>query len=71
MSFAPEKAQVVELRYFGGLSVEETAEYMGVSERTVKRHWRFARAWLFRALGGPIEGPSDRARFLQSGWEPT
>jgi RNA polymerase sigma factor (TIGR02999 family) len=51
MSLAPEKAKVVELRYFGGLSVDETAEYMGVSERTVRRHWRFARAWLLRALG--------------------
>ena len=56
MSVAPEKAKVVELRYFGGLSVEETAEYMGASERTVKRHWRFARAWLLRALGEPIDG---------------
>ena len=56
MSVAPEKAKVVEPRYFGGLSVEETAEYMGVSERTVKRHWRFARAWLLRALGEPIDG---------------
>jgi RNA polymerase sigma factor (TIGR02999 family) len=50
-SLAPEKAKVVELRYFGGLSVDETAEYLGVSERTVTRHWRFARAWLLRALG--------------------
>ena len=59
-SFAPEKARVVELRYFGGLSVDETAEFMDVSERTVKRHWRFARAWLFRTLGGPIDWPNDR-----------
>ena len=47
---APEKARVVELRYFGGLSVDETAEYLGLSERTVKRYWRFARAWLLRTL---------------------
>ena len=58
-SLAPEKARVVELRYFGGLSVDETAEYLGVSERTVKRHWRFARAWLFRTLSGPIDLPND------------
>ena len=49
-SLAPEKARVVELRYFGGLSVDETAEYLGVSDRTVKRHWRFERAWLLRTL---------------------
>lgn len=43
-------AQVVKLRFFAGLSVEETASVLGVSERTVKREWQFARAWLFRAL---------------------
>ena len=46
----PRKAQVVELRFFGGLSVEETAEALGVSERTVQGDWAFARAWLYRAL---------------------
>jgi RNA polymerase sigma factor (TIGR02999 family) len=46
----PRKAQVVELRFFGGLSVEETAEALGVSARTVHSDWAFARAWLFRAL---------------------
>lgn len=49
---APEKARVVELRYFGGLSVEDTAACLGVSPATVKRHWSFARAWLFKRLGG-------------------
>jgi RNA polymerase sigma-70 factor (ECF subfamily) len=49
---APEKAKVAELRYFAGLSVEETADVLGVSPATVKRHWTFARAWLFRALDG-------------------
>lgn len=44
------RAKVVELRYFGGLSVEETAEYLHVSPATVKRHWSFARAWLYRTL---------------------
>jgi RNA polymerase sigma factor (TIGR02999 family) len=43
-------AQVVKLRFFAGLSVAETAEALGLSERTVKRDWQFARAWLFRAL---------------------
>ncbi|HEX5689321.1 MAG TPA: sigma-70 family RNA polymerase sigma factor [Roseiflexaceae bacterium] len=43
----PQKSRVVELRYFGGLSVEETAEVLGVSEPTVKRHWRLAKAWLY------------------------
>jgi len=43
----PQKSRIVELRYFGGLSVEETAEVMGVSEITVKRHWKMAKAWLY------------------------
>ena len=60
-SFAPDKAKVVELRYFGGLSVDETAEFMNVSPKTVKRYWRFARAWLLLALGGtPIDEPNPR-----------
>ena len=42
----PRLGQIVELRYFGGLSVLETAEAMNVSEKTVKRDWAFARAWL-------------------------
>ncbi len=44
------KSRLVELRYFGGLSVEETAEVLGVSPITVKRHWRMAKAWLINAL---------------------
>ena len=48
----PELARIVELRYFGGLTVEETAEVMGTSPATVKRHWAMARAWLKRALEG-------------------
>jgi RNA polymerase sigma factor (TIGR02999 family) len=46
----PRKAQIVELRFFGGLSVEETAEVMKVSPRTVMREWNLARAWLYREL---------------------
>ncbi|HEV8367043.1 MAG TPA: sigma-70 family RNA polymerase sigma factor [Pyrinomonadaceae bacterium] len=44
------KAQVVELRYFGGLSVEETAEVLRISEITVLRDWKFAKAWLLRDI---------------------
>jgi len=44
------KARVVELRFFGGLSVEETAEVLKVSEETVTRDWRFAKSWLLREL---------------------
>lgn len=46
----PRKSRVVELRYFGGLSLEETAEAVGVSLMTVRRDWRAAKAWLFRRL---------------------
>jgi len=45
-----EQAQIVELRYFGGLTVEETADVLGLSPATVKRHWAMARAWLKQAL---------------------
>jgi RNA polymerase sigma factor (TIGR02999 family) len=47
---APRAAKVVELRFFGGLSVDETAAFLNVGSATVKRHWSFARAWLYRAL---------------------
>jgi RNA polymerase sigma factor (TIGR02999 family) len=46
----PRKARVVELRFFGGLSVEETAEVLGVSSETVMRDWKFARSWLHAEL---------------------
>ena len=46
----PRKAQVVELRFFGGLSMEETAEALGISVRTVHADWALARAWLYRTL---------------------
>lgn len=46
----PGLARIVELRYFGGLTVEETAEAVGSSPATVKRHWAMARAWLKRAI---------------------
>ena len=48
-----ELAKIVELRYFGGMTVEETGAAIGVSVRTVKREWSVAKAWLYRALTGP------------------
>jgi RNA polymerase sigma factor (TIGR02999 family) len=48
----PRKSQVVEMRFFGGLSLEETSEALRVSLRTVKRDWKLARAWLYRELCG-------------------
>jgi RNA polymerase sigma factor (TIGR02999 family) len=45
------QSQIVEMRYFGGLTVEQTAEAIGISEATVKREWTLARAWLRRELG--------------------
>ena len=44
----PEQARIVELRYFGGLSIEDTADALGMSPATLKRRWTLARAWLFR-----------------------
>ena len=46
------KSRIVELRYFGGLSLEETAEVLGVSVETAKRDWKMARAWLYTELAG-------------------
>jgi RNA polymerase sigma factor (TIGR02999 family) len=48
----PELARVVEVRFFGGLSIEETAEALSVSPATIKRRWTLAKAWLARDLGG-------------------
>jgi RNA polymerase sigma factor (TIGR02999 family) len=56
LEFDPRKARVVELRYFGGLSVEETAEVLGISPETAKRDWKTAKAWLF----GELSGETDR-----------
>ena len=49
-AIAPKQARVIELRFFGGLSVQETADYLDVSPTTVKRYWSFSRAWLFRRM---------------------
>jgi RNA polymerase sigma-70 factor (ECF subfamily) len=48
----PDQARIVELRFFGGLTVEETAAVTGVSPATVKREWALAKGWLYRELGG-------------------
>ena len=48
----PEQAKIVELRYFAGLSIEESAEALGMSPATLKRRWALARAWLHRDLSG-------------------
>ena len=48
----PDQARIVELRFFGGLTVEETAAATGVSPATVKREWALAKGWLYRELGG-------------------
>jgi len=53
------KAQAIELRFFGGLSMEEAAEVMGISVQTVRRDWDFARVWLARAMH-PVDLPSER-----------
>jgi RNA polymerase sigma factor (TIGR02999 family) len=52
----PRKGKIVELRFFGGLSVEETAEFMGISAVTVMREWAKAKAWLYRELSAGREG---------------
>jgi RNA polymerase sigma factor (TIGR02999 family) len=49
-ALSPQQSQIVELRFFGGLSIEETAEAMDISAATVKRGWTTARAWLFREM---------------------
>ena len=53
----PRQQDVVELRFFGGLTIEETAEVLGVSPDTVKRDWRFAKLWLVRELGRAPSSP--------------
>jgi DNA-directed RNA polymerase specialized sigma24 family protein len=62
----PRKARVVELRFFGGLNVEEAAEVLGISPETAKRDWKMAKVWLFRELcrAGcqPAAGCSTRLR---------
>jgi len=57
---SPQQSEIVELRFFSGLSIEDTSEVLGVSPATVKRGWTTARAWLFREMnraGGPERRP--------------
>jgi RNA polymerase sigma factor (TIGR02999 family) len=54
----PRKSRIVELRYIGGLNIEETAEVLDISPATVQREWRAAKAWLYRAIK---EGTADEA----------
>lgn len=51
-SFDPQQAKIVELRFFGGLTIEETAHALNISDSTVKRDWQIAKAWLFARLKG-------------------
>jgi RNA polymerase sigma factor (TIGR02999 family) len=50
-----QQARIVELRYFGGLTIEETSEVMGIAPATIKRDWKLTKAWLYRELGGEHE----------------
>ena len=59
-----QKAKIVELRYFGGLSLEETAEVLDISPRTVRREWQRSKAWLYRMIS---EGTADETRPLAKG----
>jgi RNA polymerase sigma factor (TIGR02999 family) len=56
------RSQIVELRYFGGLTLEETAAVLGMSVETVKRDWRLARLWLLRQLSGDKQRPEPEHR---------
>lgn len=60
-SVDPQKGRIVELRYFGGLSVDETAEVLQISSRTVRREWRRSKAWLYKLI---TEGTADETRPL-------
>jgi len=55
----PAKAELVKLHYFAGLSLEEAARALGISHRTAKRHWAYARAWLYAAICDAPAAPTD------------
>jgi len=55
----PEQSEIVELRYFAGLTIEETAEVLKSSPATVKREWTMARAWLYQAISGARDAPAE------------
>jgi len=50
VAFDPQQSRIVELRYFAGLSIDETAEVLKISPATVKREWAMAKAWLYREM---------------------
>lgn len=56
---SPEQAEIVQLRFFAGLSHEQVAEMLGVSTITIKRHWRYARVWLLRQMEGTGGSPTE------------
>ena len=60
----PQKSKIVELRYFGGLNIDETAEVLDISPRTVRREWQRSKAWLYRMI---TEGTADDTRPLARG----
>ena len=55
--FDPQQSRIVELRFFGGLSIEETAEVLGVGTATVTRQWKMAKAWLYHEISKESEAP--------------
>jgi len=55
----PQQAELVKLRYFVGLKIEETAEILGISQATAKRWWSYSRAWLFHEMQSPPAAPDD------------
>ena len=60
----PQKGRIVELRYFAGLNIEQTAEVLNISPRTVRREWQRSKAWLYRMI---TEGTADETRPLAKG----
>jgi RNA polymerase sigma factor (TIGR02999 family) len=56
----PQKAELVKLRYFGGLTIEEAADALGISPGTAKRYWAYSKAWLFQAIRGTAETSENR-----------
>ncbi len=63
----PQQAQIVDLRFFGGLTEDEIAKVLGVSARTVRRDWRVARAWLYAELSGEAEEVGEAGRSETAG----
>jgi RNA polymerase sigma factor (TIGR02999 family) len=55
--FDPRKSRVVELRFFGGLSLDDSAQALGISRATVERDWQLARSWLYRRIAHRPHGP--------------